>query len=97
MRRCTGNLAKEEQFSNRNGEMSLTGVFGITEESMGLKFGCCRIAWLDMEIEQNRSRLFFIKMASHHVHSFVTQLLSFHNLLWTLFPCQHMQISFSGL
>ena len=48
----------------------------ISEESKGLKSAGCSFAWLDVAREQNRSRLFFIKIASHHMHAFITPFLS---------------------
>lgn len=67
--------------------MGLAGPFGISGKWMDLKVGDWKIARLAMEIQQDKSGLFFIKMASHHVHCFIT---SFFHFMTCSGPCFHV-------
>lgn len=67
--------------------MGLADTFGISRKWMNLKVGDCKIARLDMEIYQNKCGLFFINMASHHVHCFIT---SFFHFMTCSGPCFHV-------
>lgn len=59
----------------------------------GWRLEDCQVGYGDIA---KQIRIIFHKNGIPPRALFYNQLLSFHDLFWTLFPCQHMQIRFSG-